>query len=80
MQRLLFRSNVVYKLKRSCGSVYIAKTRRNLIKRLEVHQTSPNSEVCNHLQSNPSYTVDFLKGALNPNFLNLTINRKKFWL
>jgi len=21
-----------------------------------------------------------LKGALNPNFLNLTINREKFWL
>jgi len=23
---------------------------------------------------------NYLKGALNPNFLNLTINREKFWL
>ena len=58
-QRQLTRSNIVYRLNCSCGSFYIGQTRRNLVKRLEEHQSSPNSEVCNHLQSNPSHRVDF---------------------
>jgi len=37
-KRFLFRSNIVYKLMCSCGSVYTGETRRNLIKRLEEHQ------------------------------------------
>ena len=57
-QRQLITSNIVYRLNCSCGSFYIGQTRKNLIKRLEEHQSSPNSEVCNHLQSNPSRKVD----------------------
>ena len=55
----LMQNNVVYQLKCSCGSFYIGQTRRNLTKRLEEHQTSQNSEVCNHLQAHPTHTVDF---------------------
>ena len=58
-QRQLTRNNTVYRLNCSCGSFYIGQTRRNLVKRLEEHQSSPNSEVCNHLQINPSHKVDF---------------------
>ena len=58
-QRQLARSNIVYRLNCSCGSFYIGQTRRNLAKRLEEHQSSPNSEVSNHLQSDPSHKVDF---------------------
>jgi len=72
-QRLLFCSNIVYKLKCSCGSVYIGETCRNLIKCLEKHQASPNSEVCNHLQSNLSHTVDFL----NPKILAYSPDKYK---
>ena len=53
------RSNVVYRLNCSCGSFYIGQTRRNLIKRLQEHQTSDTSEVCNHIQSNTDHKVDF---------------------
>jgi len=38
---------------------FISQTRRSLLKRLDDHQSSPKSEVCNHLQSNPNYKVDF---------------------
>ena len=55
----LLGSNVVYRLNCSCGSFYIGQTRRNLVKRLHELQTSLNSEVCNHLQSNPNHRVDF---------------------
>jgi len=41
--------------------------------RLEEHQTSPNSEVCNHLQSNPSHRVDFL----NPKILAHSLDKYK---
>ena len=58
-QRQLTRSNIVYRLNCSCGTFYIGQTRKNLVKRLEEHQSSPNSEVCNHLQSNLSHKVDF---------------------
>ena len=58
-RRLIQRSNIVYRLNCSCGSFYIGQTRRNFVKRLEEHQSSPNSDVCNHLQSNPSHKVDF---------------------
>ena len=58
-QPQLLRSNVVYRLNCSCGSFYIGQTRRNLVKRLDEYQTSLNSEVCNHLQSNPNHRVDF---------------------
>ena len=53
------RSNVVYRPNCSCGSFYIGQTRRNLIKRLQEHQTSDTSEVCNHIQSNSDHKVDF---------------------
>ena len=53
------RSNTVYRHNCSWGSFYIGQTRRNLVKRLKEHQSSPNSEVCNHLQSNPFHKVDF---------------------
>ena len=55
----LRRSNVVYCLNCSCGSFCIGQARRNLIKRLQEHQTSDTSEVCNHIQSNTHYKVDF---------------------
>ena len=58
-QRQLTRSNIVYRVNCSCGTFYIGQNRRNLVKRLEEHQSSPNSEVYNHLQSNPSHKVDF---------------------
>ena len=58
-QRQLIKSNIVYRLNSPCGSFYIGQTRRNLVKRLEEHQSSPNYEVCDHLQSNPSHKVDF---------------------
>ena len=58
-QRQLTRSNIVYRLNCSCGSFYIGQTRRNLVERLEEHRSSPCSEVCYHLQSNPSHKVDF---------------------
>ena len=58
-QRQLTRSNIVYRPNCSCGSFYIGQTRRNLVKRLEEHQSSPNSKVCNHLQSNPLLKIDF---------------------
>ena len=58
-QRLLTRCNAVYRLNCSCGSFYIGQTRRNLVQRLEEHQSSPNSEVYYHLQSNLFHKVDF---------------------
>ena len=58
-QRQLARNNLVYRVNCSCGSFYIGQSRRNLVKRLEEHQSSLNSEFCNHLQSNPSHKVDF---------------------
>ena len=67
-QRQLTRSNVVYRLNCSGGSFYIGQTRKNLVKRLEEHQSRPNSEVCNQLQSNPSHKVDFH----NPQILTLS--------
>ena len=53
------RSNVVYRPNCSCGSFYIGQARRNLIKRLQEHQTSDTSEVCNHIQSHTDHKVDF---------------------
>ena len=44
----LLRSNVVYGLNCSCGSFFVGQTRRNLVKRLDEHQTSLNSKVYNH--------------------------------
>ena len=61
-QRQLTRSKIVYldqRLDCSSGPFYIGQTRRNFVKRLIEHQSSPNSEACNHLQSNPSHKVDF---------------------
>ena len=72
-QRRLIRSNIVYRLDCSCGSFYVGQTRRNFVKRLEEHQSSPNSEVCNHLQSNPSHKVDFH----NPQILTSCPNKRK---
>ena len=58
-QRQLTRSNIGNRLNCSCGSFYIGQTRRNLVKRLEEHQLSPNSELCNYLQFNLFHKVDF---------------------
>ena len=72
-QPQLLRSNVVYRLSCSCGSFYIGQTRRNLVKRLDEHQASLNSEVCNHLQSNPNHRVDFN----NPQILTSSPDKSK---
>ena len=56
-----------------CGSFHIGKTRRNLAKRLEEHQSSPNSEVCNHLQYNSTHKVDFH----NPQILTSCLDKHK---
>ena len=58
-QLQLRRSIVAYRLNCSCESFYIGQTQRNLVKFLEEHQLKPNSEVCNHLQPNPTHKVDF---------------------
>ena len=58
-QSHLRRSNAVYRLNCSSGSFYIGQTQRNLIKRLQEHQTSDTSEVRNHIQSNTDHKVDF---------------------
>ena len=58
-QSHLKKSNVVNRLNCSCGSFYISQTRRSLIKRLQEHQTSDTSEVCNHIQSHTHHKVDF---------------------
>ena len=72
-QPQLLRSNVVYRLNCSCRSFYIGQTRRNLVKRLDEHQTSLNSEVCNDLQSNPNHRVDFN----NPQILTSSPDKSK---
>ena len=58
-QSHLRRSNVVYRLNCSCESFYIGRTRKNLMKRLQEHQASDTSEVCNHIQCNTDHKVDF---------------------
>ena len=73
LQPQLLRSNVVYRLNCSCGSFYIGQTRQNLVKRLDEHQTSLNSEVCNHLQLNPNHKVDFN----NPQILTSSPDKSK---
>ena len=35
------------------------QTKRNLITRLNEHQTRQSSEVCRHLMENPKHTVNF---------------------
>ena len=57
---------VAHKLTCSCGSSYIAQTRRNLINRLKEHSSSDKSEVCRHLMDYPDHKVDFAK----PNILS----------
>ena len=58
-QSHLKRSNVVYRLNCSRGSFYIGQTRKNLIKRLQEHQTSDTSELWNHIQSNTDHKINF---------------------
>ena len=58
-QRRRTRSNVVYRHISLYESFYIELTRRNLVTCLEELQSRPNSEVCYHLQSNPTHKVDF---------------------
>jgi len=58
-QPLLSRSNVVYKLKCSCGDAYIGQTKRNLLTRINEHRKSIQSEVNAHLERNPTHTVNF---------------------
>ena len=63
---LLRRTNVVYRINCSCGFFYIGQTRRNLNKRLQKHQTSDTSEICNHIQSNIDHKVDFNNPQILP--------------
>ena len=62
-QSLLLRSNVVYRLKCSCGSCYIGQTRRNIKSRMEEHNPeakfSYKTDVTKHLLDNPEHTIDF---------------------
>ena len=59
-QFLLYSSSVVYQLTRSCGQNYIGQTKRNLITRLNEHQTfEEDSEVCKHLLNNPNHKSNF---------------------
>ena len=54
-QSLLHSSGVVYQLTRSCGLNYIGQAKRNLITRLNEHQTCEDSEICQHLLNNPNH-------------------------
>ena len=62
-QPLLLRSNVVYRLKCSCGCCYIGQTRRNIKSRMEEHNPeakfSYKTDVTKHLLDNPEHTIDF---------------------
>ena len=58
-QSMLHSVGVVYQLTRSCGQQYIDQTKRNLITRLNEHQTRQSSEVCRHVMENLKHTVIF---------------------
>ena len=60
---LLLHTNVVYRLKCSCGSSYIGQTRRNIKSRMEEHNPdakfSYKTDDTKHLLDNPEHTIDF---------------------
>ena len=56
----------------SGGSFYIGQTRRNLVKRLEEHQSSPNSEVCNFCKGNPTSEKNGRNVALQQYAVSIT--------
>ena len=58
-QPLLLKSGIVYKLTRSCGSIYIDQTKCNLLSKIKEHGNSEKSEVCQHLLHSPTHRVDF---------------------
>ena len=58
-QSLLHLSGVVHQLTCSCCQNYIGQTKRNLITRLNEHQTCEDSEVCKHLLNNPNHKINF---------------------
>ena len=62
-QPLLLRSNVVFRLKCSCGSCQIAQTTQNIKFRMEEHNPeakfSCKTNVTKHLLNNPEHTIDF---------------------
>ena len=62
-QPLLLRSNIVYRVKCSCGSCCIGQTRRKIKSRLEEHNPetkfSYKTDVAKRLQDNPEHTIDF---------------------
>ena len=57
------RSNVVYKLKCSCGHSYIGHTQRNLKFRLDEHNPKKSShqatDLVKHLYTYPDHFMDF---------------------
>lgn len=76
-QPKMYRSNIVYKLNCSCGSIYIGQTRRNLHTRLNEHNTgtklNQQSDVTKHLLENSSHKIDFE----NPDILCSSYNPKE---
>ena len=62
-QSVLHTVVVVYQLTCGYGQKYIGQTKRNLITRLNEHQTRQSSEVCGHLIENPIHTVMDLIGC-----------------
>ena len=69
-QRQLTRSNIVYRLNCSCGSFYIGQTRRNLVKRLEEYQSSPNSEVSTPHLINSAFLMRERHRPTSSNYFN----------
>ena len=79
-QALLHRSNVVYHIYCSCGSNYIDKTGRNLLTRLNQHNSCSkiciNADVTNHLYENSDHKIDFAK----PKILGTARNQTKLFI
>ena len=62
-QTLLHSSEVVHKLKCSCGQSYIGQTKRNLKISINDHMsknsTNNETDVSQHLKNNPDHTMNF---------------------
>jgi len=76
-QAHLERSNVVYKLKCSCGHSYIGQTQRNLKFRLDEHNPKKSNhqatDVVKHLYTYPDHFMDFK----NPEILASAFNYRE---
>ena len=79
-QALLHRSNVVHHIYYSCDSNYIDKTGRNLLTRLNQHNSGSkiwkNADVTNHLYENSDHKIDFAK----PKILGTARNRTRLFI